>query len=196
MKLLRVLEDRRVERLGEHRSREVDFRLVAATHRKLDELVSSEQFRLDLFYRLAGVTLNVPSLAERPEDIPELLTHFVQQFCIRNRWEQPLIQPDVAPFLADQAWPGNVRQLRQRIEEALVFSAGQPLGRQHFERGNRRVLHAVASPATETTYSDQTMQDIMRKAAWAAVDAHDGNKQRAARSLGISRSHLYTLLKR
>jgi PAS domain S-box-containing protein len=197
VKLLRVLEDHKVERLGEHRSRQVDFRLVAATHHKMDELVASGQFRLDLFYRLAGVTLHLPSLAERLEDIPELLTHFVQQFCARNRWEVPPVHPEVAPFLAQQTWPGNVRQLRQRIEEALVFSAGQTLERRHFERHravrserSRGPVVAVAAPVEQGL----SMAQHMQRAAHEAVKAQGGNKQQAAKALGISRSHLYRLL--
>jgi len=203
VKLLRVLEDHQVERLGAHRSRKVDFRLVAATHHKMDELVAAGQFRLDLFYRLAGVTLHVPSLSERLEDIPELLTRFVQQFCARNRWEVPGVHPEVAPFLAQQAWPGNVRQLRQRIEEALVFSAGQALERRHFERHRagraaRAVAPKTASPASidspASTDSPATMAQVMQRAARQAVDDMGGNKQKAAKALGISRSHLYRLL--
>jgi transcriptional regulator with PAS, ATPase and Fis domain len=197
VKLLRVLEDYKVERLGDHRSRKVDFRLVAATHRKMDELVALGQFRPDLFYRLAGVTLHVPGLSERLEDIPELLTHFVQQFCARNRWEMPEIHPDVAPFLAQQAWPGNVRQLRQRIEEALVFSARQMLELRHFERhGARRspLVHAPMPATAAPSESPLTMEQLMQKAAHEAVQAQGGNKQRAAKALGISRSHLYRLL--
>jgi len=197
VKLLRVLEDHQVERLGAHRSRKVDFRLVAATHHKMDELVAAGRFRLDLFYRLAGVTLHVPSLSERLEDIPELLTHFVQQFCARNRWEVPEVHPEVAPFLAQQTWPGNVRQLRQRIEEALVFSAGQTLERSHFERhGADRQARAIApAPISATPVGNPaTMAQVMQRAARQAVDDLGGNKQKAARALGISRSHLYRLL--
>lgn len=197
VKLLRVLEDYTVERLGEHRSRKVDFRLVAATHRKMDDLVALGQFRLDLFYRLAGVTLHVPGLSERLEDIPELLTHFIQQFCARNRWEVPEVHPEVAPFLAQQAWPGNVRQLRQRIEEALVFSARQTLERRHFERhgaSRQPRVHAPALAMAVPLENPLTMTQHMQKAVREAVEAHGGNKQRAARALGISRSHLYRLL--
>ncbi|WP_158307680.1 MULTISPECIES: sigma-54 interaction domain-containing protein [Achromobacter] len=199
VKLLRVLEDQTVERLGEHRSRRVDFRLVAATHQHMDELISSGQFRLDLFYRLAGVTLHIPRLSDRTEDIPELLAHFVQRFCARNRWELPDVHPDVAPFLAQQPWPGNVRQLRQRVEEALVFSAGRQLERRHFERGGSAVFGRpetpfVASVQVASPFGTQTLQETMRVAVRRAVEDHSGNKQRAARALGISRSYLYRLL--
>ncbi|WP_245981009.1 sigma-54 interaction domain-containing protein [Hydrogenophaga borbori] len=197
VKLLRVLEDHQVERLGAHRSRKVDFRLVAATHHKMDELVAAGRFRLDLFYRLAGVTLHVPSLSERLEDIPELLTRFVQQFCARNRWEVPELHAELAPFLAQQAWPGNVRQLRQRIEEALVFSAGQALERRHFERhGAGRPARAQAPALARAVLADSqpTMAQVMQRAARQAVEDLGGNKQKAARALGISRSHLYRLL--
>ncbi len=197
VKLLRVLEDHKVERLGEHRLRKVDFRLVAATHRKMDDLVASGQFRLDLFYRLAGVTLRVPSLSERLEDIPELLAHLIQHFCARNRWERPDIHPEVAPFLARQPWPGNVRQLRQRVEEALVFSAGQILECRHFERHRPTAQERpamITMPQAAQPEPVPTMQQTIRQAALLAVKAHGGNKQQAARALGIARSYLYRLL--
>lgn len=201
VKLLRVLEDRVVERLGEHKPRQVDFRLVSATHRKMEALIDAGQFRLDLFYRLAGVTLHVPSLRERVQDILPLLQHFVQQFCQRNRWPVPEIEQEVAPYLAQQPWPGNVRQLRQRVEEALVFSAGKRLALAHFERGSAGQPEPAPappiSPALLTELASvppRLLSELEQEAARQAVAFFAGNKKRSAQALGISRSHLYKLL--
>lgn len=194
VKLLRVLEDHVVERLGEHKPRHVDFRLIAATHRHFDELIESGQFRADLYYRLAGVTLQVPALCERLEDIPALLAHFTQQFSERNRRPMPQIETDVASYLAEQAWPGNVRQFRQRVEEALVFAAGATLGIRHFERQQRArgTVRAVADLQERTEVVP--LRTLQRRAAAQAVVFFDGHKVRAAKALGISRSRLYRLL--
>lgn len=199
VKLLRVLEERVIERLGEGRPRKVDFRLIAATHQKMDKLVAEGRFRLDLYYRLAGVTLRVPSLAERLEDLPALVQHFVDQFCLRNNWASPPIEPEVTPYLAQQKWPGNLRQLRQRVEEALVFSSGQPLALRHFERHQaprETLATAIAPPDAVPAGQVLPLSRVEVLAACQAVSHFKGNKVRAAQALGISRSHLYRLLER
>lgn len=201
VKLLRVLEDRVVERLGEHRPRQIDFRLISATHRNMDQLVSTGQFRLDLFYRLAGVTLHVPSLRERVQDVLPLARHFMQQFCQRNNWPLPEMEHEVAPYLAQQPWPGNVRQLRQRIEEALVFSAGKRLSLAHFERNSAGPptsapsRHADPAPFSARAPSPpRLLKELEQDAAKQALAFFAGNKKQAAKALGVSRSHLYKLL--
>lgn len=197
VKLLRVLEDHVVERIGENKTRKVDFRLISATHRKMDELVESGAFRLDLYYRIAGVTLYVPSLSERLEDIPELLEHFVRMFCLRNNWPIPLIDSEVSTYLAQLSWPGNIRQLRQKVEEALVFSSGKTLSISHFAR--RPVSLAPPRNQSRPEIAEQAkviqLKDMERQAAAEAVRFHGGNKSKAATSLAISRSHLYRLLR-
>jgi len=192
VKLLRVLEDQVVERLGAHSPQRVSFRLVSATHRSVEQLLESQQFRLDLYYRLAGVSLRVPALRERLEDIPPLLSHFVHGFCTRNSLPTPGIHEEVSSYLAQQNWPGNVRQLRQSVEEALVFAGGKTLTPSHFQLKSylqpMRVEPALAPTQTAP------MREHMIRAARLAVEAHGGNKNKAASALGISRSHLYKLL--
>lgn len=198
VKLLRVLEDQVVERLGSHAPRGVKFRLISATHRNMEKLLESQHLRLDLYYRLAGVTLRVPPLRERLEDIPILLQHFVTSFCRRNDLPVPRIHARVATFLAQQAWPGNVRQLRQAVEEAVVFASGKALEPAHFQHrlqadaGGEPAAASAAAPAV--VHEPLSMQEHMAKVAHATVLAHGGNKNKAAASLGISRSHLYKLL--
>ncbi|WP_343656453.1 sigma 54-interacting transcriptional regulator [Cupriavidus sp.] len=218
VKLLRVLEDHMVERLGSGRARKVDFRLVSATNRDIPELIDAGRFRLDLYYRLSGVVLRIPALRQRREDIPALLQHFVEAFCARNGMPAPRIEHDVARYLAGQPWPGNVRQLRQRVEEALVFCDGRALKVADFARGDAARGTVVAAdipevPAFGTAVSSGPVSDVpafgtpptdagggMSGLAYAAVlDAiarHGGNKKRAAQQLRISRSHLYKILER
>ncbi|SPD68580.1 putative transcriptional regulator, AAA-type ATPase domain, DNA-binding domain, Sigma-54 interaction domain (plasmid) [Cupriavidus taiwanensis] len=223
VKLLRVLEDHMVERLGSRRAQRVEFRLVSATNRDIPELIDAGRFRLDLYYRLSGVVLRIPALRQRREDIPALLQHFVDAFCTRNAMPAPGIDHEVARYLAGQPWPGNVRQLRQRIEEALVFCDGRTLRVADFARGESarglagpQSQPAVHAPAAADPYETAATDDLplptaaqrspaepaagMRELAYAAVTEavarHGGNKKRAAEQLGISRSHLYKILER
>ncbi|MDR0225785.1 MAG: sigma 54-interacting transcriptional regulator [Burkholderiaceae bacterium] len=200
VKLLRVLEDRRVQRLGAHSGRQVNFRIVAATHRDLRGLIDGGRFRLDLFYRLSGVVLNVPALRQRLEDIPALVQRFAQSFCERNAIALPRIAPGVMPYLAQQAWPGNVRQLRQRVEEALVFCDGQLLRVENFTRHEDPLAAVQAAPAATMrpagNASVAPLRDQERDAILGAIARCGGNKKRAAQELGISRSYLYKVLGR
>lgn len=197
VKLLRVLEDHMVERLGEHRPQRVDFRLVSATHRDMEELLRNEHFRLDLYYRLGGVTVRVPPLRERLEDIPVLLSHFVSKFCARNQLTLPAIDDDVLAFLTRQSWPGNVRQFRHQVEEALVFSVGKKLTPTHFQtQSSLSLLPPRPSVEIEALSSTriEPMQTVMARTVQHAIQASGGNKRKAAEALRISRSHLYKLL--
>ena len=200
IKLLRVLEERVVERLGSHAGKRMTFRLVSATHRDIDELIASGAFRHDLFYRISGVTLRVPPLRQRLEDIPALLAHFVKAFCDRNGLPVPKVEPGVARYLADQPWPGNLRQLRHRIEEALVFSSHELLTLDAFTRNDaaRGEGHATVrlpvSQVPPAPPSAPRLKDHERAAARRVLDECGGNKKRAAEQLGISRSYLYKLL--
>lgn len=203
-KLLRVLEDRMVERLGSHESKRTTFRLVSATHRDVDTMMESGAFRQDLFYRISGVTLRVAPLRQRLEDIPALLNHFTKAFCERNGLPVPAIASGVARYLADQRWPGNLRQLRHRIEEALVFSEGGELRIEAFIRED--VSHSTNTQsvsATPDVYSEAAadapaqptrLKDQERAAALRALEECGGNKKKAAERLGISRSYLYKLV--
>ncbi len=209
VKLLRILEDRTVERLGSNTSKPTTFRLVAATHRNMEEALSNGQFRQDLYYRISGVTLHVPPLRERLEDIPALLEFFVESFCKRNRLPIPRIDGNVAAYLADQPWPGNLRQLRHRVEEALVFGGPHLLTTQAFARheggqpapadspSNAAATRALRSPLLDrdgASGAAQSLREQEQAAALRALAQCGGNKMQAARQLGISRSYLYKLL--
>jgi len=216
VKLLRVLEDHMVERLGSRRAQRVDFRLVAATNRDIQALIDAGRFRLDLYYRLSGVVLRIPALGQRREDIPALLGHFVRAFCARNRVPVPEVAPEVARYLAERRWPGNVRQLRQKIEEALVFCDGHVLRAQDFARGEESTsafraadeapppgygMAAIEPERGEATaavpaYPAAGLREVAHEAVLQAIARHGGNKKRAAAQLGISRSHLYKILAR
>lgn len=201
VKLLRVVEDRRVERLGGGDSHLVNFRLITATNRHMQSLIDAERFRLDLYYRLSGVVLHIPALRHRREDIPELLHHFVRAFCARNSMPIPVIGNDVIPYLAAQDWPGNVRQLRQRIEEALVFCDSQELRADNFDRHvpQEKAGTAASPPRPQgeaPVAGNARLKDLELQAVLQTIAEVGGNKKRAAERLGISRSHLYKILAR
>lgn len=201
IKLLRVLEDHVVERLGSHAAKRATFRLVAATHRDMGELIRTGAFRHDLFYRISGVTLRVPPLRQRLEDIPALVAHFVEAFCRRNSWPRVQVDPLVSRYLAEQAWPGNLRQLKHRVEEALVFSGPSVLTLEAFTRNDAYRESAAlessapAAQAPPVAPWAEGLKSMERAAARRAVELCQGNKLRAAQQLGISRSYLYKLLR-
>jgi len=120
-KLLRVLQDKEFERLGSTRTKKVDVRLVAATNRALEEMILEKQFRLDLYYRLNVFPISIPSLRERPEDIPLLVRHFVQQFAQRMNKTVGAISPETMDLLTRYPWPGNIRELQNVIERSMVI---------------------------------------------------------------------------
>src|SRR5215471_16360422 len=121
-KLLRVLQEQEFERLGSGRTHRINVRLVAATHRDLADMVARKGFRSDLYYRLNVFPIEVPPLRERPEDIPELISHFVKAFAGRMRRSIRLIPPETMAALTSYSWPGNVRELQNLIERAVIRS--------------------------------------------------------------------------
>jgi DNA-binding NtrC family response regulator len=188
-KLLRALESRMIRRVGGQRLRQMDVRLLAATHVELSAAVARGEFREDLFYRLNVVTLTLPPLRYRDGDIELLAEHFVQRLATSYGLPAPPLTPDVVRALHSHHWPGNVRELRNAIERALVLS---PRGVLHPEEllldGERpsQTQSALPFPADLAT--------VTRAAAHAMLDLTGGNKSEAARRLGISRPRLQRLL--
>src|SRR5215210_6318270 len=143
-KLLRVLEEGEVRRLGAREQRKIDVRVLAATGRSMEQAIEQGEFRADLYYRLNVVGLHIPPLRERPEDIPELLTHFARQMA--QRLGRPVsITPVALAALTSHAWPGNVRELRNSLERAAVLSAGGLLDAKDFALSNGAASHNGAA---------------------------------------------------
>jgi formate hydrogenlyase transcriptional activator len=126
-KLLRVLQEREFERLGSTRTLRAEARLIAATNRNLTVMVEEERFRSDLFYRLSVFPVRIPALRERPEDIPLLVRHFAQQFAVRMNKRIESISSETVSVLCDHHWPGNIRELQNVIERAVILSSGPVL---------------------------------------------------------------------
>ena len=193
-KLLRVVQDRVVERVGSERSRHSDFRLVSATNRDLDQLVADGGFRLDLYYRIAPVVIHVPPLRARGADIGLLAEHFLKEFCARHRLGRVTLSDDAVEHLVGEPWPGNVRQLRAEVERAAVFSEGGRLGRDDFRWAGAgtpspRLAGAVAGGPSAGGLKGR-LDEVEAEAIRAALARHRGNKKRVAEELGVSRSSL------
>jgi DNA-binding NtrC family response regulator len=187
-KLLRVLEQRRVRRLGSVRDVDVDVRIVAATHVDLPAAVEDGRFRSDLYYRINVVPLRLPPLRERGDDVLLLAEYFLQRFATEYDMPKPRLDPEIRRALRSYPWPGNVRELRNAVERALLLGGGHLFPGDLFPDGAPRGAAAGVLPFPAP------MSEIERAAAHAMVEHCGGNKSQAAKALGISRKHLYSLL--
>jgi len=192
-KLLRVLENFTVNPVGSNDERKVDVRVIAATSRILWELVSRHQFREDLFYRLNVLTIQLPPLRERKEDLPELISTFLSDTCAKHGRGVLALAPDLAEFCETYDWPGNVRQLRNTIENMVVMSRGQDLSLADlpaYLSGN-----PSAKPLATDFVALGNLGDLEKAAILSALDRSSGNRTRAADALGISVRTLQRKLK-
>lgn len=194
VKLLRVLQDRTYEVLGSSQTRTVDVRVVSATNRNLPEMVSHGQFREDLLYRLNLIAIHLPSLRERPDDIPLIAARFLDNLSKVYRRTNLTINAAALRWLQHQPWPGNVRQLRHVIERALLVSGKDMLEKEDFEmtmamdaRGESREEGTEALPQVGA----MTLDDMEKAMIVKALKHHDGNISKVAEALGLSRAALY-----
>ncbi|MBN1350313.1 sigma-54-dependent Fis family transcriptional regulator [candidate division KSB1 bacterium] len=192
-KLLRVLQEKEFERLGESDLNKVDVRVVAATNKNLDDLVRDGQFREDLYYRLNVVSLMIPPLRDRRDDIPFLVDHFIQKY---SKGQHYRIADDALKMLCEYDYPGNVRELANMIERAIVISkaplltADLFLPLQHIKRASRLPDNA------NSMHEDMTLEEIERKAILQALGASNGNQTKAAQRLAIPRHVLIYRMKK
>jgi len=188
-KLLRVLEDRRFERLGGQKSLQVDFRLISATNRPLDQFVRDARFREDLYYRVNAFSIRLPSLRERPVDIPVLANRFLARYCAGNGLplDAKTLSSEAMTRLQSYPWPGNIRELESTVSRAALSAPGRVIRDTDVE-----FLHAgVSMPATEGPPRLPTLRDAERAHIVRVLDAVSWNKKEAARVLEISRGTLY-----
>ena len=192
-KLLKLLEERTVRRLGSVREQRVNVRIVAATHRPLDQLVREGRFRADLYFRLRVVQLELPPLRDRGEDIVHLALHFLDQHATRYGLRAPQLGADAAQALRAHSWPGNVRELRNLLEQAVLLCQADTLGVHDLGllSADTGLLTPQALPAGASRGADtRTLPEMEREALEQALSLCGGNVSRAARHLGISRDTL------
>ena len=195
-KLLRVLEESEIERVGGERPVKVNVRVVVATHRNLEELVTQNTFRRDLFHRVYVFPLFLPSLRERPEDFAELLAHFARQVASQNGWKEKEFAEDAIAMLQRYSWPGNVRELRNIVERLVLLAEGQKVSAEDVQL----VLPATIAPphdnassslaAASGTLAART-ESFEKEVLLAEIRRHNFHMTNVARALGLERSHLY-----
>jgi DNA-binding NtrC family response regulator len=192
VKILRVLEERNFERVGGQETVEVDVRLVAATNRDLQKMVSEGKFREDLFFRLYVVVINLPPLREREGDIPLLVDHYVRSLAKENGKTIEGLTPDAMEMLRTYPWPGNVRELRNAIERMVVLARGDRLTVRELPAAIRE--NSSRAGVTFTAREGLTLDGAEKQMILNALRKHEENRTRAARELGISRRTLHRKL--
>ena len=192
-KLLRVLEEGEVERIGSGKPTAVDVRVVVATHRNLEQLVESGGFRRDLYHRVVVFPLELPPLRQRREDLPALVEHFVRQVSAQNGWKPAAFTAAALEALQEYTWPGNIRELRNVVERLLLLAGGE-VGAKDV-RLALPVSHAAAKAAgTEGGATGPLAQRVLafeRAQVLAELDRHGRQITQTAKALGLERSHLY-----
>jgi DNA-binding NtrC family response regulator len=189
-KLLRVLEEGEVERIGGDKAIPVDVRVIVATHRNLETLVREGKFRQDLFHRVYVFPLVLPPLRERREDIPALVEHFARQVCAQNNWKPIPFAPDAIEELQAHSWPGNVRELRNVVERLMLLATE---GQVSLETVHLALPQAVAAPGSllgSGPLADR-VQSFEREVILAELKRSNYHITNAAKALGLERSHLY-----
>ncbi|WP_054500013.1 sigma-54 interaction domain-containing protein [Achromobacter xylosoxidans] len=200
VKLLRTLQDGTFQRVGGESLHRSNFRLISASNRDFHQMLDSGAFRLDLFYRISAVTLHLPSLRERLEDVPMLASAFLKQFADRHGLPVKEIEPAALRFLQSLPWPGNVRQLQHAIERAAIFCDDDAIRVADFDMAGegRGAYHLDAVRVANVAPRDGSMKEVKdRMEADLIVEylqRFHGNKKKVAEALGISRSYLYKRL--
>ena len=187
VKLLRVIQEQQVRRVGSNKYIPVDVRIVAASNRDVPELIRQGQFREDLYYRLAVVQIAIPALEERREDIPLLVKHFLQHFNLKNE-RQVSIEPEAVSRMQEMNWPGNVRELENTVNRLAIFAPTGRISRADVEAETRRSqesLHPEEAPVPDR------LVELEREHIVRILKQTHGNKSEAARRLGIERKTLY-----
>src|SRR5215469_8160551 len=194
VKLLRVLQERQVRRLGANTTTAVDVRILAASNADLLERIQSKQFREDLYYRLSVITIRLPPLEQRPEDIPLLAQHFLARFN-RSNSRHVTFHASAVNLLAKMSWRGNVRELENLIERTAILSATEEIGSEDVQRC-REVPVTATVPAIPVSKATLTLKESQREQILRALRESAGNRSEAARRLGIDRKSLYRTARR
>jgi DNA-binding NtrC family response regulator len=189
-KLLRVLEEGEVERIGSAKPVSIDVRVVVATHRNLEVLVREGKFRQDLFHRVFVFPLSLPPLRDRRDDIPALITHFAAQVCAQNNWKPVTFAPQAVEALQEYAWPGNVRELRNMVERLMLLATSDEV-----DAPTVRSTLAPSAEGSSVSLGSGTLADRVvnfeRDVILAELKRSNFHMTNTARALGLERSHLY-----
>jgi len=198
-KLLRVLEDRAVQRLGGKTSRKIDFRLITATNDNLEELARAGRFREDLYYRIHVIPILLPPLRERPGDIPLLIEHFVRIYCASDQVPPKQVDPEAIDVLAEYAWPGNVRELENLVQRLVLMTSDPVITVKHLPSQllytSATQQEALLIPETGIDF-DEEMAKIEATYLQAALRRTEGSKAAAAKLLHIDKQRMHYLCRK
>ena len=196
VKLLRFLESGEIRRVGENDPFRVDVRVLCATHRDLREMIETDAFREDLFFRINTFEITLPALRDRKADIPALARHMLKRYNARRGGVEPTLTPEAIEALTAHDWPGNIRELANAIERASILSGGGPilpehLPTQNYSRRAAPATSAVAGPHFTVPEGNPTLRDVEMKYIQVVLEKYNGNKPAAAKELGIALKTLY-----
>ena len=192
VKLLRVLQEQTFEVLGDSRPRKVDIRVVSATNADLRQMVQEHTFREDLFYRINLITVHLPALRERRDDIPLLVRHFADQQCQQNGLPKVDFTPEAMKYLQSLPYPGNIRELKNLVERTLLVSGKETLDVDDFKAQNPHSAEAIPSQSLDNL----TLDELERQRILQALEQYGNNLTQVATSLGLSRPALYRRLEK
>jgi two-component system, NtrC family, response regulator HydG len=195
VKLLRVLQEQELQRVGGEETIRVDVRIIAATNRNLEQEVRLGNFREDLYYRLNVVLLTVPPLRQRHGDIPMLVNHFVEKFAVKNRRTVECITPACLKMLERYSWPGNVRELENAIERGIILMRGNQLSEKSLPLSVQKYGQQTESDCSSAA-QPESLSAVEKKLIFQMLEETGGNKSEAARRLGITRKTLQNKLQR
>lgn len=187
--LLTTLQTRQVTRVGSNHPQEIDIRLISATNRDIEAMVGSSKFRMDLLYRINTITLRIPPLRDRREDIAPLAHVFVRQYCKIYNHKELTLSPEACLKLTSYNWPGNIRELQHAIEKAVITCNNESL------KDNDFALNTPITPG-QPLPDNSTLEDMERQMIRCAIEKYDSNISMVAASLGISRQTLYNKIRR
>ncbi|MCD8194115.1 MAG: sigma-54 dependent transcriptional regulator [Tannerellaceae bacterium] len=194
VKLLRVLQDQTFEVLGDSRPRKVDIRVVSATNCNLQELVADRLFREDLFYRINLITIHLPALRERREDIPLLARFFAEKQAESNHLPPVTFTSGAFSFLQKLPWPGNIRELKNLVERTILVSGKQQLDAADFEK--QLITSSTSAGKAVSTPAGMTLEELEKQSIIQALATYKNNLSQVASALGISRAALYRRLEK
>lgn len=192
VKMLRVLQEQELQRVGGEKTIQTDARIIAATNRDLEEEVRKGNFREDLYYRLNVVTVHVPPLRERGDDIALLVQFFVEQFAAKNRRKVEGITPECLQLLSSYQWPGNVRELENAIERGVILMRGEHLTEKSLPLPIQKQKRESSGAVSQAT----SLQEVEKQQILKTLEETGGNKSEAARRLGITRKTLQNKLQK
>jgi DNA-binding NtrC family response regulator len=192
-KLLRFLQEHEIKRVGGTESIKVDVRIIAATNQPLEPLVNSGKFREDLFDRLNVVTITLPPLRERKEDIPFLASHFLQKFSEENHKNISHLSPEALDILTRYSWPGNVRELEHTVERAVIFSVHPIILPEDLPK---KMFEEIGSPEILIPEKPLSLRELGKRYVLKVLQETGGNKKKASEILGIDRTTLYKILEK